>query len=228
MEAPKGGGPDRWGGPKISLFSPLPTQFYFFLPSSGSSSGVRSAGSLKCARLEFSSCHVNRRRSKAASVSHDSPRAQTCTFEGLGLKNTTNIPRADPQDREAGEKQKTEILGGPEEERSGGCRGTYRHHTPNHTTPPHNKHTTHSITHNSTQHRSRLNKPDLFRPETALVKRGHNPEGWGLERWGPKKSRFFSPATTFPHLGSLLVEFRWCFEALGFLKCAHLEFRAVE
>ena len=30
-------------------------------------------------------------------VSHDSPRAQTCTFEGPGASNTTKIPREDPQ-----------------------------------------------------------------------------------------------------------------------------------
>ena len=33
----------------------------------------------------------------AAGVSHDSPRAHTCTFEGLGASNTTKIPREDTQ-----------------------------------------------------------------------------------------------------------------------------------
>ena len=34
---------------------------------------------------------------KAAGVSHDSPRAQTCTFEGPGLSNTTKSQREDTQ-----------------------------------------------------------------------------------------------------------------------------------
>ena len=33
----------------------------------------------------------------AAGVSHDSPRAQTCTFQGSGLQNTTKIQREDTQ-----------------------------------------------------------------------------------------------------------------------------------
>ena len=33
----------------------------------------------------------------AAGASHDSPRAQTCTFEGSAFKNTTKIQREDPQ-----------------------------------------------------------------------------------------------------------------------------------
>ena len=33
-------------------------------------------------------------------VLHDSPRAQTCTFEGPNLQNTTKISREDPQERE--------------------------------------------------------------------------------------------------------------------------------
>ena len=33
----------------------------------------------------------------AAGASHDSPRAQTCTFEDPGASNTTNIPRRDTQ-----------------------------------------------------------------------------------------------------------------------------------
>ena len=36
----------------------------------------------------------------AAGVSHDSPRAQTCTFELPGLQKTTKIPREDPQREE--------------------------------------------------------------------------------------------------------------------------------
>ena len=55
---------------------------------------------------------------RAAAVSHDSPRVQTCTFEGPGASNTTKIPREDPQRERkrtkmgAGEgKKKREILG---------------------------------------------------------------------------------------------------------------------
>ena len=33
----------------------------------------------------------------ATGVSHDSPKAQTCTFERPGASNTTKIPREDPQ-----------------------------------------------------------------------------------------------------------------------------------
>ena len=33
--------------------------------------------------------------SGAAGVSHDNPKAQTCTFEGPGASNTTKIPRKD-------------------------------------------------------------------------------------------------------------------------------------
>ena len=63
-------------------------------------------------------------------ASHDSPRAQTCTFEGPGLKkNTTKIQREDPREREKKQsengcgrgKKESEILGslgegGPGEE----------------------------------------------------------------------------------------------------------------
>ena len=58
---------------------------------------------------------------EAARVSHDNPRAQTCTFEGPGLhKNHQNSTRRHPErDKKskngAGEKKKSEILGGPAE-----------------------------------------------------------------------------------------------------------------
>ena len=51
--------------------------------------GVRSAGALKCARLEFSGCRVRAAAAPfggAAGVSLDSPRAQTYTFERPGLQ----------------------------------------------------------------------------------------------------------------------------------------------
>ena len=89
----------------------------------------------------------------AAGVSHDNPRAQTGTFEGPGLQNTTKIQREDPPERKermkfsAGERKKREILGGPGEGQSGGGgvrgRGPKILNTPTtHTT--HNTHTTHT------------------------------------------------------------------------------------
>ena len=62
----------------------------------------------------------------AAGVSHDSPRAQTCTFEGPGASNTTKIPREDPQRERKSENgggrgnKKRESLGGPAEVGPGG------------------------------------------------------------------------------------------------------------
>ena len=58
----------------------------------------------------------------AAGVSHDSPRAQSCTFEGSGLqKHNQNSTRRPPEREEKNEfsggrgKKKNEILGGPGE-----------------------------------------------------------------------------------------------------------------
>ena len=36
------------------------------------------------------------RENMTAGVSHDSPRTQTCTFQGPGLQNTTKFQRKDP------------------------------------------------------------------------------------------------------------------------------------
>ena len=49
------------------------------------------APGLKCPRLEFSGCRVK---------PHDSPRAQTCTFQAPAFKNTHKIQREDPKVRE--------------------------------------------------------------------------------------------------------------------------------
>ena len=74
-----------------------------------------SAGTLQCARLEFS----NPGGPKAAGVSHDSARAHTCTFERPGASNTTKIPREDPREGRKSEisdgrwKRKREISGPP-------------------------------------------------------------------------------------------------------------------
>ena len=115
-------------------------------------------------------------------VSHDSPRAQTCTFEGPGLQSHhQNSTKRPPREEErmktvAGEgKKKREIWGGPVEEEWGegvrrrGSQGErpnlgrthenfehtpHRHNTPHHTTPQHN-----TTQHNTTQqHRVVLGK----------------------------------------------------------------------
>ena len=65
--------------------------FFFLFDLLFSSLTAASVGLMtKRAHLEFSGFD-------AARVSHDSPRAQTCTFEGPGASNTTKIPREDPQ-----------------------------------------------------------------------------------------------------------------------------------
>ena len=128
--APKGGAP-KGGGPKISrFFFPPPPQFSFYFLSLGVLSwnfgGVRSAGALICARLEFSGCRVRApaaRSGGAAGVSHDCPRAQMCTFQGPGLqKHQQKNSTKGPQNRErrmkivaGGGKKKSKILGGPAE-----------------------------------------------------------------------------------------------------------------
>ena len=88
-EGSKGGAP-KGGRPKITRFFPLPPLHSSFL------------GGLL---VEFWWC-LKRRGGytfwsslAAAGVSHDSPRAQTCTFEGLEFKNHHQIPRHDPQER---------------------------------------------------------------------------------------------------------------------------------
>ena len=64
----------------------------------------------------------------ATGASHDSPRAQTCTFEGPGLQkhhqnSTRRHPERDKKSKNgAGEGKNSEILGGPAEGRSSGRR----------------------------------------------------------------------------------------------------------
>ena len=90
---PEGWGPEGWGAQNFALFFPVPPQNSFF--------------SFLCG---------------AAGVSHDSPRAQTCTFEGPGLqKHHQNSTRRHPEREEKNEfcggrgKKKSKILGGPGE-----------------------------------------------------------------------------------------------------------------
>ena len=59
-------------------------------------------------------CCVVVRCGVVAGASHDSWRAQTCSFQGPGASNTTKIPRKDPQERKkencGGREKKREIL----------------------------------------------------------------------------------------------------------------------
>ena len=83
----------------------------------------------------------------AAGVSHDSPRAQTCTFQGPGLqKHHQNSTRG---------RKKSEILGGPAEggpkkggPGKGGPGGTEHDQTKT-LKPPHGNHETYTQTHNA-------------------------------------------------------------------------------
>ena len=72
--------------PKFRVFFPSPATFPFFHWNFG---GVRSAGALKCARLEFSGCRVRAPVARSGGVSHDNLRAQTCSYEGPGPRQHT-------------------------------------------------------------------------------------------------------------------------------------------
>ena len=104
---PRRVGPRRVGagGPHFRAFFTLPPHFSFFLPSTGCLLvefwwWFLKAGTLTCARLEFSGCRVEPRRpKKAAGGSHHSPRAQTCTFKGPGLQKHQNSTRRPPRER---------------------------------------------------------------------------------------------------------------------------------
>ena len=122
-------GARRVGGPKFSRFFPSPdAKFVLFFSLWVSSRGilvVLRAGTLKCARLEFSGCRVKPRRPQSSQ--------ETCTFEGPRLqKHHQNSTRRHPKGKNrtnfaAGEgKRKSEILGGPGEGRSRGKGGPGR------------------------------------------------------------------------------------------------------
>ena len=94
---------------------------------------------------------------RAAGVSHDSPRARTCTFEGPRASQTPQIPREDPQERE----EIMKIGGGRRKKSDGGgpnlgaptkiLNTTHNTHNTPHTQTPHT--TQHNTTqHNTTQH----------------------------------------------------------------------------
>ena len=73
--------------PKFRSFFPLPSEISLFLLSLwGSSLGILvvflKARALKCARLEFSGCHVKPGGFGAARASHDNPRTPNVHIQG--------------------------------------------------------------------------------------------------------------------------------------------------
>ena len=87
------GGPKGGRGPKFRAFFPLPPPFSLFSLSEGP-------------LVSFLSLWWFYLVLQAAGVSHDSPRAQTCTFDSPGLQKITKIPREDLQ-REKKRQEKT-------------------------------------------------------------------------------------------------------------------------
>ena len=100
-----------------------------------------------------------------AGVSHDSPRTETCTFQGPGLQNTTKIQRKDPPPRRKDplpprERKRMKTVAGEGRKRANGrsCGGVVQrrgaqwrgprkdtHQTKNlEDTTPHNTHNTHT------------------------------------------------------------------------------------
>ena len=102
-EAPKGGAPEGWGpegwdpegwgAQNFALFFPFPPTFRSHCVSLGVFSW-NFGGVLKRCRVRAPAA----RSGGAAGVSHDSPRAQTCTFDGPGLhKHHQNSTRRPPE-----------------------------------------------------------------------------------------------------------------------------------
>ena len=134
---PEGLGPEGWGAQNFALFLLSPTG-NFILSSLSGGFLVEFWWCLKrrdaqMCTFGLSGCRVRApaaRSGGAAGVPHDSPRAQTCTFERPGLqKHHQNSTRRPPRERRkkeisgGREKKKSEILGGPGEGRSGGGSG---------------------------------------------------------------------------------------------------------
>ena len=115
---PEGWVPEGWE-PQISRFFHLPPPNSLFFASLWASSRgflvvFGSSGAVKCARLEFSGCS---RRPQPGFHTTDTPRAQTCTFEGPSLHkhNQNSTRRHTVRDKKSemvtGEgKKKSEIL----------------------------------------------------------------------------------------------------------------------
>ena len=120
------GGAQKGGGPKISRFFPSPASIFALFVSLWVSS--RGWWCLKRRGLKMRTIAVLRLSCEtptapgAAGVSHDSPRAQMCTFQGSGLQKHQQNSTKGPQERErrmkivaGGGNKKSEILGGPAE-----------------------------------------------------------------------------------------------------------------
>ena len=155
-----------------------------FLSLWGSSRGILvvflKAGTLKYVRLEFSGPPI----SKAAGASHDSPRAQTCTFQGDGASKTPPkfhewTPKRGRKNEIWGGKKKRAKIWAVRRRGSGGAVGgtaqilnthtpATQHHTTQHTqhntthTTQHTEHTTQHTTQHKHQNRSGW-------PEAALA-----------------------------------------------------------
>ena len=98
--SPKGRAPP----PEISRFFSLSRHsFHSFLPLllllSWNFGGVRSAGALKCARMEFSGCRVKPRRPQSRRGFTPQPESPNVHIylRVPSFNNTTKIPREDPQ-----------------------------------------------------------------------------------------------------------------------------------
>ena len=110
---PEGWGPEGWGAQNFALFLLSPTG-NFILSSLSPwefSRGIlvvflkRRHAQMCAFGVLWLSCEAPAARSGgAAGVPHDSPRAQTCTFERPGLQITTKIQREDLPEREEREK----------------------------------------------------------------------------------------------------------------------------
>ena len=112
VEAPKGGAPKggapKGGGPKISrFFFPPPATIFFLLTFSWGPHVefwwcLKRRGPEMCTFgvLGLSCAGPAARSGGAAGVSHDSPRAQTCTFQVPPSKTPTKFNERTPREKE--------------------------------------------------------------------------------------------------------------------------------
>ena len=174
------------GAQNFALFFRLPPPVLLFVSHCVSSRGIlvvfRSAGALKCARMEFSGCCVKPRRPPKPPGFYTTTREPKHAHLRVPVfTNTTKIQREDPPEREermkfpAGERKKERNFGrsrgravqgkgGPVEGRCGGGgpaeggRGPKILKTHNHTThnnTQHKQHKQHNTKHHTTPHRLR-------------------------------------------------------------------------
>ena len=131
---------------------------------------------------------------EAAGASHDSPRAQTRTFEGSGLQKTPKFNDKTPRERQKEQKcggrgeKKSEILGGPAEggpaeggpeegcpAEGGPVEGPTQHTPTTHNNTQHTTHNTHTTTHThttNTTHTTHTQSIRIFWPNAVLAKCG--------------------------------------------------------